>query len=124
MSDEFDAGVERTWDDEPCPRDGCEGELQQQDDYNVMCLECEDVFVHVTDESKHYLTDQDHTTAAEKEKLVTDGGYLTDCDECGFPLRHGENVEMSSGTYCERCAEGRDEEPIVADGGQEDADVS
>lgn len=69
-----DGGVEMTWDLDPCPKDGCDGELQHVSDYDVMCLECEEVFVHVTDESKHYLVDQDHTTAAEKEKLVADGG--------------------------------------------------
>lgn len=89
------AGIEMTWDHEPCPLDGCEGELQQQDDYNVMCLDCEAVFVHVTDDSMHYLVDQNHTTAAEKNKLVTDGGQEdsgvrrelpVDCPLCGEPI--------------------------------------
>lgn len=32
------------WDHKPCPADGCDGELQQQDRMNVTCLTCEEVW--------------------------------------------------------------------------------
>jgi hypothetical protein len=66
---------ERTWDHEDCPRDDCEGELEQQDKFNVMCLSCEDVFSHYRRGSFHWLEDSDFETVA-KKKLVTDGGEV------------------------------------------------
>lgn len=35
-----DGGSEMHWDDEHCPRDDCDGELQHQDQVEVMCLAC------------------------------------------------------------------------------------
>lgn len=66
MSDEQISGSELYWDCEDCPRDGCKGELQQQDRYNVMCLDCEEVFAHYRDESTHYLVDENSDTVTEK----------------------------------------------------------
>lgn len=48
-------GVNRRWDHEDCPEDGCNGELQEQDNINVMCLSCEAVYTHGVDERGHFL---------------------------------------------------------------------
>lgn len=47
------------WDYEPCPIYGCHGELEQQDEYNVMCLGCESVFTPIKDETHQFLRDVD-----------------------------------------------------------------
>jgi hypothetical protein len=59
---------ERCWDFEDCPRAGCAGVLQQQDQYNVMCLSCEHVWSHVKTETKHYLASADGEKAAAKPR--------------------------------------------------------
>ena len=41
------------------------------------------------------------------EAFVETVDYLTDCDECGIPLSHGEENERSHGTYCDHCVERR-----------------
>lgn len=53
------------WTDEPCPHDDCDGQLQQQDDYNVMCLDCRSVFVHVAGDG-HHLVDRNNQTVAKR----------------------------------------------------------
>lgn len=67
-------GPVMVWDHEDCPLDGCDGELQQQDKFNVMCLECEAVWTHVKSETKHCLQTEDFVTVAEKPVAMTDGG--------------------------------------------------
>jgi len=62
------------WDHEDCPEDDCDGDLEQQDRFNVMCLACEAVWTHVTYESVHRLVTVDDETAAEKKRVATDGG--------------------------------------------------
>lgn len=56
------------WDGDDCPRDGCDGELQQQDEYNVMCLSCEKVWAHWKDANEHHLVSPDEETVARKER--------------------------------------------------------
>lgn len=74
-------GIERTWDHDDCPCDDCDGELQQQDQYNVMCLSCERVWTHVNNQTKHYLQTADFETVAEKPVVMTDGGQVEDGTE-------------------------------------------
>lgn len=71
---EPEAGSERLWDHADCPRDGCEGELQDQGDYNVMCLSCNEVFTsYCGTGGLYWLQDESGEKVAEK-KAVTDGG--------------------------------------------------
>ncbi|SDL10234.1 hypothetical protein [Natronorubrum texcoconense] len=72
MTDGGTAGY--CWDDEDCPRDDCDGDLQQQDEFNVMCLSCNDVWAHWTDETEHHLVSPDEDTVARKPRVMTDGG--------------------------------------------------
>lgn len=67
-------GPVMVWDHEDCPLDDCDGELQQQDKFNVMCLGCEAVWTHVKSGTKHYLQTEDFETVAEKPVAMTDGG--------------------------------------------------
>ena len=88
-------GIGRTWDHEDCPRDDCDGELQQQDQFNVMCLSCESVWSHIKSETKHYLQTQDFETVAEKPVVMADGGQVEGDNErfvivgCGAAKRDG-----------------------------------
>lgn len=68
------SGMRLCWDDKDCPRESCDGDLQQQDRFNVMCLNCERVWVHYKDETAHYLTDQYGENVAEKPRVGNDGG--------------------------------------------------
>lgn len=68
-----ETGTELCWDHEDCPRDGCDGELQQQDRFNVMCLKCERVFTHQKDDDEHRLI-HDCEFVARKPRAMTDGG--------------------------------------------------
>lgn len=52
-----------------------------------------------------------------RQVLDEDASILGPCENCEMLLREGENVELPTGTYCEGCAELRDEEPLVTDGG-------
>jgi len=61
-------GTGRYWDHEDCPRDNCNGELQQQDQFNVMCLSCEGIWTHVKSETKHYLQTADFETVQVKSE--------------------------------------------------------
>lgn len=61
------------WDHEDCPRDDCEGELEQQDEYNVMCLSCEHVWGHFNTGSEHVLVTSDQEIAVRKKIVATDG---------------------------------------------------
>lgn len=69
------------WDHEECPRDDCEGELQQQDEWNVICLECETVWAHYTDATHHELVDENADVVTRKRRVATDGG--TDSSDTG-----------------------------------------
>lgn len=62
------------WDEEPCPRDECGGELQFQGDFNVMCLECEEAWTHVTTPEHEQLVDIDWNTVTRRPRVATDGG--------------------------------------------------
>ena len=64
------------WDHEDCPRDDCEGELEQQDRFNVSCLECRNVWTHVEWGDKHVLQTADGETVAEKPIAKADGGTI------------------------------------------------
>lgn len=68
-------GMERFWDHEDCPHDWCDGEIQQQDKYNVMCLDCEAVWIPVllpatvrSDPPAHQLQGPDGKVWAEKDE--------------------------------------------------------
>jgi hypothetical protein len=52
------------WDGEHCPRDDCDGRLQQQDQYNVMCLTCEEAWSHIKTADNHCLQTEDFETVA------------------------------------------------------------
>ena len=79
-TEDFGTGMKRFWDDEDCPHDWCEGELQQQDRFNVMCLQCESAWSHIrlpatyNEPEKHCLQDADGELWAEKPAVATDGG--------------------------------------------------
>ena len=87
------AGTECCWDNAECPRDDCEGDLQQQDTFNVTCLSCRGVWSHVKTEAKHYLQTAGGETVAQKPITVTDGGQpagdaeQTPCEGCDKPIR-------------------------------------
>ncbi|ELZ23512.1 hypothetical protein C475_14603 [Halosimplex carlsbadense 2-9-1] len=66
------------WDHEDCPRDGCDGELQQQDRFNAMCLTCENAWGHVRDQTTHYLQNEDGEIVVEKPVAAADGGTEPD----------------------------------------------
>lgn len=85
MSDKNDRSASGTycWDHEDCPRDGCEGPLQQQDRYNVMCLSCGEDWAHYKDGDDHMLVTRDGETIARKARMVPDGGTGgAPADEC------------------------------------------
>jgi hypothetical protein len=83
------------WDHEDCPHDDCEGELEQQDEFNVMCLACERVWSHRKDQTHHELVTVDLEVAARKprdkcgccgrEFGETDRATKT-CGGCGAPI--------------------------------------
>lgn len=66
MSQTPSGGPVLCWDHEDCPEDGCDGELQQQDRFNVMCLSCETVWGHSRTNSEHRLLTEDSEIAARK----------------------------------------------------------
>lgn len=84
------------WDHENCPRDDCEGELQQQDEFNVLCLSCEDVWTHYNTGSEHILITPDQETVARKPHAATDGGlerFGVDCPDAEAPSdEHTERI--------------------------------
>lgn len=82
-------GTTYFWDHGDCPRDECDGELEQQDRFNVMCLSCESVWGHAKMGDKHYLQTEDFETVAEKPVTATDGGRVDDATE-----RDGELIEV------------------------------
>jgi hypothetical protein len=61
------------WDHEDCPRGECDGELQQQDEYNVMCLSCERVWAHWKNADEHHLVSPDEKTVARKDRTLQAG---------------------------------------------------
>lgn len=75
-----ETGSDRCWDHEDCPRDDCDGELQQQDRFNVMCLSCEAVFAHYRRGDRHWLEDEDYETVAQK-RMMADGSGDPDVEE-------------------------------------------
>jgi len=89
------SGTERCWDNEECPRDGCGGELQQQDKCNVMCLSCEGICSHVKTETTHYLQTADFETVAEKSIAMADGGANTsDVDRSAVDEEYIEELKQ------------------------------
>jgi len=56
------------WDYEDCPNGECDGELQQQDEYDVMCLGCEDIWTHYQTPSEHTLITAEGVTVARVER--------------------------------------------------------
>lgn len=73
-SDDVEQTNGYVWDQEGCPVDGCDGDLEQQDQFNVMCLTCEEVWTHVKYQSVHRLVNADDETVDEKKRVVADGG--------------------------------------------------
>jgi len=71
-------GPTRCWDHEDCPRDDCEGELEQQDQFNVMCTTCERIWAHIKWGNSHELQTKRGEKVAEKPIAVTDGGTIQD----------------------------------------------
>ena len=77
--DEDDQPNGLIWDREDCPEDDCDGELQQQDEFNVMCLSCEVIWSHIAFPTEHQLQTKTGQTVARKDRRVaTDGGQSTD----------------------------------------------
>ena len=60
------------WTGEECP--DCGGDLEQQDEHNVMCLTCEAVFQHLLTETEHVLHTPERDESVRKPRAVTDGG--------------------------------------------------
>jgi hypothetical protein len=131
MSKQHGDGTGRYWDHEDCLHDDCDGELSQQDRFNVMCLSCERVWTHVKNESKHKLQTADFETVAEKPRVATDGdnrviedadsrrcgGYIRymECQKCGFVSAGFFSEEPSSPIpkqYC-RCCDHDTEQKLV-----------
>jgi len=54
-----DGGSEMYWDDEHCPRADCEGQLQHQDQVEIMCLACEETWSAAILRGEHVLIDSD-----------------------------------------------------------------
>jgi hypothetical protein len=87
----------------------------------------EGVIVELRPEEHDYPAERDmqHLSESEARDLFEklrqvvgeDASILGACENCEKLLREGENVELSTGTYCQDCAERRDEEPLVTDGG-------
>lgn len=61
-----------TWDQEDCPQPQCDGELQQQDDHNVMCLSCGEVWSHWTFDDYHALADENGSVRVTKPLTATE----------------------------------------------------
>ncbi|WP_251342405.1 hypothetical protein [Haloplanus halophilus] len=74
-----DGGRGRIWDHEDCPRDACDGELQQQDDFNVMCLSCEEVWGHHKNDEEHYLVSKESNIVARKPRDEVSDHYCEIC---------------------------------------------
>lgn len=55
------------WDNRDCPND-CNGQLQQQDKYNVMCTTCKEVFTHVRNQNRNGLANSDGDIVVEIEE--------------------------------------------------------
>jgi len=54
------------WDSDGCPVGECDGELQQQDKFNVMCLSCESVWTHWQSSEEDLLVTEDNEIVARK----------------------------------------------------------
>jgi hypothetical protein len=88
------SGSKLTWDYEPCPGEDCGGHLQQQDQRNVICLDCGGVWFHWRDDLHHVLVDEDTEIVARKARsrqprdiesaddreLIPDGGQEAPLD--------------------------------------------
>jgi nucleoside 2-deoxyribosyltransferase len=94
------------WDHEDCPRKDCDGELQHQDKFNVMCLSCERVWSHVKTETKHLLQTEDFETVAEKPVAVPDGDGQTGGFQWDHPAPHPDGCSCS---WCAELGGGNDE---------------
>lgn len=83
MRDRSEAAIDQTyfWTGRDCPEEDCDGDLQQQDWMNVMCLSCERVWMHSRDSKNHKLRTQTFDTVAEEPILATDGGVDQDDGE-------------------------------------------
>ncbi|SDJ32239.1 hypothetical protein SAMN05216226_102126 [Halovenus aranensis] len=102
------------WDHHDCPTEDCDGELQQQDKVNVVCLSCDGWWSHVAGSTTHFLVTATGEKVLEKPIAVTDGGPLPadlnhrsgeflgelnglvvrgPCEETGLPVLeiHGED---------------------------------
>jgi hypothetical protein len=77
MSEPAASGAGYCWDHEACPRDDCDGELQQQDRFNVLCLACEGVWTHVKTATEHILQTAEFETIATKPITSVDHGAVT-----------------------------------------------
>jgi len=75
------AGRKRCWDDDACPREDCDGRLQQVDRLNVACLECEQGWSHIKTDDEHRLVDAESEIVARKPRMMADGGFRSTEDE-------------------------------------------
>jgi hypothetical protein len=100
-----DGGVEMYWDDEDCPRVQCDGDLQQQDQSNVTCLECEEVWSHVKDDDEHLLVSAAGKIIKRKDRVATDGG-MPNLEEIGVPRGEGESWEEAARRLRDRDRDG------------------
>ncbi|NHN64325.1 hypothetical protein G9463_13605 [Haloarcula sp. JP-Z28] len=80
QSEQPATGTELCWDHEDCPRDDCDGGLQQQDRFNVLCLACEGVWTYVKTSTAHLLQTADCETVATKPIAMSDGGRVSEAD--------------------------------------------
>lgn len=82
------------WTGKECP--DCGGELEQQDEHNVMCLTCETVFQHILSDAEHVLHHQDLGIAAEEPRMATDGGQAEtgDISQSQREIREGDTLTV------------------------------
>lgn len=108
------SGTSLCWDGHSCPIGGCDGELQQQDRFNVLCLECETVWTHYVTDEEHILSRPDQQHEFTKPRAETDGGREQSgdridrgCPNCGCEKTEtdrGWPSDQASETLREQCA--------------------
>lgn len=73
MNGQSVTGIDRSgyfWDHESCPLGWCDGDLEQQDRFNVMCLSCERAWGHMKDEDYHYLVGSNGESVTKKNRTL------------------------------------------------------
>lgn len=113
----YDSGF--VWDHLDCPRDDCDGELQQQDRFNVMCLLCERAWSHLVTEDYHQLLTEDDEVVSK---------VPNDDDEQRQPLEPEHYQLLSNAGRCDICGrtidmEGDGDTLTIHDFGVDDDDL-